>query len=106
MNQETDLLTLFKAKREEIGTAQLAAALGIKNASTIRMICSGLYPNPEHVLAKFARVYIDILYCPFADRNMERPECMTRSTSNRPVSGKIGQLWWDACQTCPHKGGV
>lgn len=104
MNQEHALLTLFKAKRKEIGTAALAEALGVKNTSAIRMICTGSYPNPAHVLDKFARVYIDIVYCPFAERDMARPECTTRSTANRPASGKIGQDWWQACQTCTHRG--
>lgn len=98
-----ELLTAFKAKREEIGTLALAEALGIKD-SAVRMVCTGHYPNPKPILDKFARHYIDVVSCPYAGRVIERDDCKTRSTSTRPFGGASKQAWWDACQTCDHRG--
>lgn len=103
MNENPDLLTLFKAKRAEIGSNALAEALGIKNTSTIRMICSGKYPNPEHVLKSFAQVYINVLHCPYVDRALNREECTTRANGPKPFGGYSKSLWWQACQSCPQK---
>ncbi|MDD5271116.1 MAG: hypothetical protein PHU14_00225 [Methylovulum sp.] len=104
MSDSDDVLTLFKQKRDEIGTTALANVLGVKNGSTIRMICTGRYPNPAHVLKRFAEVFIDVVHCPYVDRELERADCFNRSSGPRPFGGKSKQDWWDACQTCPHKG--
>ena len=103
MNEENDVLTQFKAKREAIGTAALAEALGVKNQSTIRMICSGKYPNPEHVLKSFAKIYINVLHCPYVDRPLNREDCHSRATGPKPFGGQTKLLWWHACQSCPNK---
>jgi len=105
MNQENELLTLFKAKREEIGTAQLADALGVKNTSTIRMICAGSYPNPEHVLRKFAQLYVNVVHCPYIDREIGRDDCNNRSQGPRPFGGQAKLAWWAACQSCNERRG-
>lgn len=42
---DADLLTAFKAKRDEIGT-QALDALGIKD-SAVRMICTGLFGHKK-----------------------------------------------------------
>jgi len=98
-----ELLTAFKAKRDEIGTQVLADALGTKD-SAVRMVCTGHYPNPKGILEKFAKLYINVVSCPYAGRTIEREECNNRSTSTRPFGGQSKQAWWDACQTCEHRG--
>jgi len=98
-----ELLTAFKAKREEIGTQALVAALDISD-SAVRMVCTGHYPNPKTILDKFARHYINVVMCPYAGHSIERDECHNRSTSARPFGGASKQAWWDACQTCDHRG--
>lgn len=105
MNEENELLRLFIAKRDEIGAPALAEILKIKNASTVRMICGGHYPNPEHILKRFAAQFINVVACPYAGRDIERTECQHRSEGARPFGGASKQAWWDACQTCQHKGG-
>lgn len=51
------LLGLFKAKRFEVGTAELAKVLGISDV-TVRSVGSGNYPgDPGKVLKKFAQHY-------------------------------------------------
>lgn len=99
----TSLLTQLQAKRDEIGTKALAEAMGIKD-SAVRMVCTGHYPNPQIVLDKFALKYIDVVPCPYADKNLQRAECRSRSTAPRPFGGAAKLAWWDACQTCKHKG--
>ena len=98
-----ELLTLFRAKRDEIGTQALAQALGIKE-SAVRMISTGHYPNPGKILEKFAKLYIDVVACPYAERIIGREECHNRSTGPKPFGGASKQRWWDACQNCEHKG--
>jgi len=98
-----DLLTLFKAKRAEIGTAELAEAIGAKDSSTVRMICSGRYPNPEHMLRKFAQVFINVVHCPYVDREIGRNDCDHRSSGPRPFGGQSKLAWWEACQTCSNR---
>lgn len=100
---ESDLLTAFNAKRDEIGTKALAEALGIKD-SAVRMVCTGHYPNPKGILEKFAKLYINVVTCPYAGRVIEREECNNRSTAPRPFGGMTKLAWWEACQTCEHKG--
>ena len=97
------LLTAFKAKREELGTKALADSLGLTQ-SVVRMIATGNYPNPDKFLNQFARQYINVVACPYAGRLLERPDCITRSTAPRPFSGPAYLAWWDACQSCEHKG--
>lgn len=96
------LLADFKAKRIEIGTKELAEALGIKD-SAVRMVCTGHYPNPTPILNQFARQFINIVACPHAMRVLERSECRNRSTAPRPFGGAAKLTWWEACQTCEHK---
>ena len=98
-----DLLVAFKAKREEMGTKPLAEALGIKD-SAVRMVCTGHYPNPVPILNQFARKYINVVTCPVAVREIERAECSHRSTAPRPFGGAAKLTWWEACQTCEHRG--
>ena len=98
----TGLLTAFKAKREGIGTKALADALDIKD-SAVRMVCTGHYPNPTPILDKFARIYINVVSCPYADRMIERTECNNRSTAPRPFGGAAKLAWWVACQSCVHQ---
>jgi hypothetical protein len=98
-----ELLTAFRAKREELGTQALADALDISD-SAVRMVCTEHYPNPKAILEKFARQYIDIVHCPYAERVIERDDCTNRSTATRPFGGASKQSWWDACQTCEHRG--
>lgn len=98
-----ELLTAFKAKREELGTKTLGDALGIKD-SAVRMICTGHYPNPAPILNQFARKYINVVPCPHAGREIERIECSNRSTAPRPFGGAAKLAWWDACQGCEHRG--
>ncbi len=98
----TDLLTLFKAKRDEIGPKALAFKLGISD-SAVRMVCTGNYPNPEKVLEKFAVNYIDP-QCTYTNEPITRQDCDAHSQGHRPAGGNTRQEWWDACQTCPYKG--
>lgn len=97
-----ELLTAFIAKREEIGVGALADALGISK-SAVRMICTGHYPNADKVLHKFAGHY-DIVHCPFIDETIPREDCRNRASGPKPFGGRSKLLWWDYCQTCPHKG--
>jgi len=97
------LMDAFIAKRAEIGTQALAAALGVTD-SAVRMVCTGHYPSPAKLLAKFARQYIDIVDCPYALRPLERADCLARSSAPRPAGGAAKLTWWEACQTCEHKG--
>jgi hypothetical protein len=99
----TDLITAFKAKRDEIGTKALSDALGIKD-SAVRMVATGHYPNPDNILKKFAQHYIDVVVCPHAQRAIERTDCKNRHTAPRPFGGAAKTAWWDACQACEHKG--
>jgi hypothetical protein len=99
----SDLLTAFNAKRTEIGTKALAEALGIKD-SAVRMVSTGNYPNNTPIMNKFAKQFINVVSCPYAERIIERSECKTRSTAPRPFGGTAKLAWWDACQTCEHKG--
>jgi len=98
----SELLSAFKAKRDDIGTKALAEQLGIKD-SAVRMVCTGHYPNPAPILAKFARHYIDVVPCPFVKRTINREDCTQRSTAPRPFGGAQKLAWWQACQTCEHK---
>lgn len=100
----TELLTLFSAKREEIGTSALAKALDISSAA-VRMICTGHYPNPDKVLTKFAAHYIDVVACSYTDEVIQRDECRSRSAGPKPFGGHSKIRWWQHCQNCPHKGG-
>lgn len=97
------LLSAFKAKRDELGTKALAESLGLKE-SAVRMIATGHYPNPDKFLNQFARQYINVIACPYAGRLLERPDCTTRSTAPKPFGGAAKLAWWDACQTCEHRG--
>jgi hypothetical protein len=102
MNEE-ELLVLMKTKRDEIGTKALALALGVSEP-TVRSVCTGNYPgDPGNVLDKFARVFVDVVPCPYVDRTIERGECETRSRGPRPFGGASKLAWWEACQRCPHK---
>jgi hypothetical protein len=102
MNEE-ELLALMKAKREEIGTKALAEALGVSEV-TVRSICSGNYPGgPGKVLDKFARLFIDVVHCPYVDRALERGECENRARGPKPFGGASKMAWWEACQRCPNK---
>jgi hypothetical protein len=98
----TDLLELFKAKREEIGTHALAESLGIADA-TVRVVCSGKC-KPDHVLKAFAAKYIDIVTCTFTEEALNRDECRQRYNAPRPTFGATKQHWWLTCQHCQHKG--
>ncbi|MDP1527690.1 MAG: hypothetical protein Q8M20_17950 [Rhodocyclaceae bacterium] len=98
----TELLEAFKAKRAEIGTKELADALGIKD-SAVRMVCTGNYPNPHNILNQFARHFINVVDCPYAGRTLERSDCHTRSTAPRPFGGAAKLNWWQACQHCEHR---
>jgi hypothetical protein len=99
----SELLAAFNAKRAELGTKVLAEKLGIKD-SAVRMVSTGNYPNPTPILNQFARFYINVVNCPYAERVIDRSECKTRSTAPRPFGGAAKLAWWDACQTCEHKG--
>jgi hypothetical protein len=98
------LLTAFNDKRKEMGTKALADALGIKD-SAVRMVSTGNYPNPTPILTLFARRFINVVSCPYAQRTLERDECKTRSTAPRPLGGKEKLNWWTACQSCDQRGG-
>lgn len=98
----SDLLTQLKAKRVALGTKTLAEALGVTD-SAVRMVCTGHYPTPGRVLAKFAKVYIDVVACPYAGRDIGRPDCLNRSSGPKPFGGPSKLAWWDACQRCPNK---
>ncbi len=100
----TDLLTQLKAKREEIGTKQLADALGVSDV-TIRSVCTGNYRGkPDAILAAFAAKYIDVVLCPYIDDLINRADCKTRSNGPKPFGGATKLAWWQTCQTCNHKG--
>lgn len=101
----TELLTAFNAKREEIGTKPLAEALGIKD-SAVRMVSTGNYPNPTPILNRFAKVFINVVTCPYSDREIGREECNNRSTAPRPFGGAAKLAWWEVCQACEHKTGA
>jgi hypothetical protein len=103
MMSNQDLLTAFIAKRAEIGTQALAAGLGITD-SAVRMVCTGHYPSPDKLLARFARRYVDVVACPYAGRLLGRDECFKRSTAPKPCGGTAKIAWWVACQSCEHKG--
>lgn len=97
-----ELLTAFKAKSKKLGAKALGDALGIKD-SAVRMIRTGHYPNPAPILNNFARIYINVVPCPHAGREIERVECSNRSTAPRPFGGAAKLAWWDACQGCEHR---
>lgn len=99
-----DLLELMKAKREEIGTAELAKALGVADV-TIRSICSDNYRGkPDAVLAVFAAKYVDVVVCPHIDALLNRGDCRLRYNAPKPFGGASKLAWWQCCQTCVHKG--
>jgi hypothetical protein len=101
-----DLLELMKAKREEIGTAALAESLGVSDV-TIRSICTGNYRGkPDAVLAAFARKYVDVVLCPFAEELINRRDCKERANAPEPSGGARKWDWWQCCQTCSHKGAL
>ena len=100
----TDLLELFKAKREEIGTRKLAESLGISDA-TVRSICTGHYKGkPDTVLNAYAAKFIDIVQCPFTEESLNRAECRQRHNAPRPAGGFTKTQWWLTCQECQHRG--
>lgn len=99
-----DLLVLLKAKREEIGTAELAKTLGVSDV-TIRSICTDNYRGkPDAVLATFAAKYVDVVVCPFTEELLNRSECRLRYNAPEPMGGARKLAWWECCQTCRYKG--
>jgi len=98
-----ELLMQFKNKREEVGTHVLADTLGIKK-SAVRMVCTGHYPNPTPILNAFARKFVNVVQCPYAGEIIGRDVCRNRSTAPRPFGGASKLVWWEACQSCHHKG--
>lgn len=101
-NIDPDLLAQFVAKRHEIGAPTLAKALNI-SASSVRMICSGHYPEPAMMLRKFQRLYINVIHCPHKNDSIDMERCKALSTAPEPFSGEAKRAWWTACQTCLNK---
>lgn len=101
MTTET-LLQQFIAKRNEIGAAELAKVLDIKD-SAVRMVCTGHYPNPTNILDKFSRHFINVIECPYIEETIESSLCKQRSHSPKPFGGAAKLAWWQACQNCPKK---
>jgi hypothetical protein len=99
-----DLMALLKAKRQEIGTAELAKALGVADV-TIRSVCSDNYRGkPDAVLNAFAAKYVDVVPCPFIEELLNRSECRLRYNAPEPFGGARKLAWWECCQTCQYKG--
>lgn len=100
----SDLLELLKAKREEIGTAELARTLGVSDV-TIRSVCTDNYRGkPDSILQLFSIKYVDVVLCPFIEEPLNRGECRLRYNAPEPFGGARKLAWWQCCQTCEHKG--
>jgi len=99
-------MDVLKQKRAALGTAAVARMLGYSQA-TIRSICSGNYPgDPGVVLRRVMAVFVNVVECPFAQREIPWQECRSRHTSPRPFGGSGRMAWWEACQGCPNRDQV
>lgn len=100
----SDPLEVLRAKRAELGTKAVAEALGVAE-STIRALCSAKgYPgNPQKILADVARIWIEVIRCPFVDEDIPAHQCRERALGPEPFGGTVRKRWWRACQDCPLK---
>ncbi|WP_156302785.1 hypothetical protein [Methylogaea oryzae] len=50
-------------------------------------------------------MWIDVVPCPFTGESIGRSDCQQRANAPRPFGGAAKLRWWEACQSCQHKGG-
>jgi hypothetical protein len=101
---ETDPLEIIRAKRKELGTKEVAAALECAD-STIRALCSpkGYPGDPAKLYARARRLWIDVIRCPFIDEDIPARQCRERALGPEPFGNPVSRRWWLACQDCPLK---
>ena len=97
------IIEALQQKRDEVGTHQLATALGLSE-STIRVISNGHYKgNLEAVTTAFNLLYNNEHVCLYTDEIIDSAECLSRASAPQPHGGATKRAWWETCQTCQFK---
>lgn len=94
---------LLSAQRAAGKTLQAIADEIGYSRTAVSLYANGKYDKgARQIEAALTRVY-DRRLCPHLDEEVEPELCVRKALAPKPFGGTARLVWWQCCQTCPHK---
>lgn len=81
---------------------QIAIEIGYSRPAVSRFMSGTYGTGLDKIEAAILKAY-DKRDCPHTGEAIASENCRKKAIRPKPFGGSARQIWWMACQTCPHK---